>query len=240
MEQQGPKHRFFGRRKGKTLTDYRKSLIANDFEHYKIKDPSSFDLTKEPCTEQTIPTTKSMDNKKTETWLEIGFGNGEFISHMAQHHPDITFIGCEPFVNGIAALLSSIEKPINNLKIWDDDARILMDEIPDGSIDRIYLLNPDPWPKTRHIARRFVQVETLNEIARLLKPNGLFTMSTDVPTLATYMFDKTNDHNAFQWLDKSEEDKLIPPSDWPIDKTRYMKKALGGEDIFWLEFKKQY
>ena len=158
---------------------------------------------------------------------------------MAQSNPNINFIGCEPFMNGIAALLSSIDSPINNLKIWPENARILMDEIPDNSIDRIYLLNPDPWPKTRHLKRRFVQQDTLRDIARLLKPQGSFIMSTDVPTLAGWMFNETEQSTLFQWLDNCEADKLTPPVDWPIDKTRYMKKALGGEDIYWLKFIKK-
>lgn len=214
------KHRFHGRRKGKTLTAYRQSLLDDTLPHYAI-------------------TAKVVIQEDKQNWLEIGFGNGEFISAMAQNNPDINFIGCEPFMNGVAALLSSIEKPIDNLQIWPDDARILMDEIPDGSLDRIYLLNPDPWRKARHEKRRFIQQENLDQISRILKPNGLFTMSTDVPDLADYMFDKTNAHNDYEWVDTTEDDKLNPPDDWPIDKTRYMKKALGGEDIYWLKFKKK-
>lgn len=215
------KHRFHGRRKGKTLTAYRQALLDNEFNHYQMDIPL-------------FPF-----NNNNPTWLEIGFGNGEFISHMAQNNPDINFIGCEPFMNGIAALLSSIKNPIDNLKIWNDNARIVMDEIPDGTLDRVYLLNPDPWRKSRHEKRRFVQQDTLNDIARILKPNGLFTMSTDVPVLSDYMFEKTNSHHEFKWLDKNDKDMFTPPSDWPIDKTRYMKKALGGEDIYWLKFQRR-
>lgn len=215
------KHRFHGRRKGKALTEYRKAILSDGLERYGFKNAYyPFD-----------------DNN--QSWLEIGFGNGEFLSHMCQTHPNINFIGCEPFMNGVSALLASIENPVDNLKIWCDNARILMDEIPDASIDRIYLLNPDPWPKTRHEKRRFVQHDSLNEMARILKPNGLFTMSTDVVPLAQWMFNKTNNHDSFEWLDKNEDDKLNPPADWPIQKTRYMKKALGGEDIYWLKFKRK-
>ena len=222
------KHRFHGRRKGKTLTSYRQSLLDNELPHYVIAAPDH------------SPTQASASIHDTkQNWLEIGFGNGEFLSAMAQNHPEINFIGCEPFMNGVSALLASIENPIHNLKIWPDDARILMDDIPDGSLDRVYLLNPDPWPKTRHEKRRFIQDKTLSEIARVLKPNGLFTMSTDVKDLSDYMFEKTNNHVSFEWLDKEEDDKLIPPADWPIDKTRYMKKALGGETIYWLRFQRR-
>jgi tRNA (guanine-N7-)-methyltransferase len=210
-------HRFHGRRKGKALTSYRKSLIDNELSRY----------TPQPITDLS-----------TSRWLEIGFGNGEFLSHMCQNNPDIYFIGCEPFVNGVSALLASLDKPVDNLGIWNDDARILMDGLPDQSIDRVYLLNPDPWPKTRHAKRRFVQQSTLDSIARILKSNGLFIMSTDVAPLAEWMFNETQKHPSFTWMDKTNKDKLNPPSDWPIDKTRYMKKALGGEDIYWLKFRR--
>lgn len=218
-----PKFRFHGRRKGKTLTAYRRDLIDNQLQNYSIDDLNDL---------------SSLLSSKPETWFEIGFGNGEFLSHTAQNTNDIQLIGCEPFVNGVAALLASLDTSVDNLKIWNDDARILMDEMPDHCLDRVYLLNPDPWPKTRHEKRRFIQTETLDEIARLLKPGGLFTMSTDVADLANWMHEKTWNHDAFEWTAKSPDDWTTPPCDWPLDKTRYMKKALGGETIYWLEFKR--
>ena len=212
------KHRFHGRRKGKPLTAYRQSLLDECFERYKVNE------LREIVTSDNI------------SWLEIGFGNGEFLSAMCQKHPNINFIGCEPFINGIAALLASLEKPVDNLKIWDDNARHLIDALPDHSINRIYLLNPDPWPKTRHHKRRFVQPDSLEDLARILKPGGRFIMSTDVVDLANWMHEHTWNHPSFEWMANSEDDWLTPPEDWPLDKTRYMKKALGGETIYWLKF----
>jgi tRNA (guanine-N7-)-methyltransferase len=158
---------------------------------------------------------------------------------MSQNHADINFIGCEPFMNGVAALLSTIESQVDNLKIWSDNARILIDEIPDASIERIYLLNPDPWPKTRHHKRRFIQPDALDDLARILKPGGDFIMSTDVAELAEWMHWHTWAHEQFEWIANSQDDWLNPPTDWPLDKTRYMKKALGGETIYWLKFKRK-
>lgn len=215
------KHRFHGRRKGKPLTAYRQSLLDVDFEKHRIED---------------VNTVRDTIENFSENWLEIGFGNGEFLSSMSQSRPDIHFMGCEPFVNGIAALLASLEKPVDNLSIWDDNARILIDALPDHSIDRVYLLNPDPWPKTRHHKRRFVQNDSLDDLARILKPGGQFIMSTDVADLANWMHEHTWNHDAFDWQSKSQDDWLTPPDDWPLDKTRYMKKALGGETIYWLKF----
>ncbi len=174
-----------------------------------------------------------------ELWLEIGFGNGEFLAHMSQAEPDIQFIGCEPFMNGVAALLAYLHKPVENLKIWNDDARLLMDVLPAQSIDRVYLLNPDPWPKKRHEKRRFINQKTLGSIARILKKDGLFIASTDVRPLADYMHGHLETHPAFKTLDNSEGLQTTPPEDWPLDKTRYMKKALGGEVIYWLQYKRK-
>ena len=216
MQHEPIKHRFHGRRKGKALTAYRQGLLEQNFEKYKIN--------------------LSNIHLSDPTWLEVGFGNGEFLSRMCQDRPDIRFIGCEPFINGIAALLASLDKPVDNLCIWDDNARILIDALPDQSIDRVYLLNPDPWPKSRHAKRRFVQPESLDDIARILKPGGLFIMSTDVKDLAEWMHAHTWAHEAFEWTALSQDDWLTPPEDWPLDKTRYMKKALGGETIYWLKF----
>lgn len=218
------KHRFRGRRKGKPLTSYRQSLLDNDFQNYKISDLSEFG---------------NRVNPEQNNWLEIGFGNGEFLSAMCQGNPDINFIGCEPFINGVAALLASLDKPVKNLTVWDDDARLLIDTLPDQSIDRVYLLNPDPWPKARHVKRRFIQPEILTDLARILKSNGQFIMSTDVVGLADWMHSNTWNHDAFEWTASSEDDWLTPPADWPLDKTRYMKKALGGETIYWLKFKRK-
>jgi tRNA (guanine-N7-)-methyltransferase len=212
------KHRFHGRRKGKPLTTYRQSLLNDEFKKYQI---INFE---------------NLISNNGENWLEIGFGNGEFLSHMCQHHPHIHFIGCEPFVNGVAALLASLENPVDNLKIWNDNARILIDALPDMCLDRVYLLNPDPWPKTRHAKRRFIQKDSLDDMARILKPSGQLIMSTDVKDLANWMHVHTFDHPAFEWTATTQHDWLSPPDDWPLDKTRYMKKALGGETIYWLKF----
>lgn len=217
------KHRFHGRRKGKPLTALRQAVLDKTFPSHRIDINRPLDGL----------------SGKTELWLEIGFGNGEYLSHMAQARPDIGFIGCEPFINGIAALLTSLQKPAGNLKIWDDNARILMDALPDGIFERIYLLNSDPWPKTRHHKRRFVQTDTLDDLSRILKPGGLFIMSTDVAGLAEWMHARTWAHDDFEWQATSAKDWLRPPSDWPIDKTRYMRKGLGGTAIYWLIFKKK-
>jgi tRNA (guanine-N7-)-methyltransferase len=165
------------------------------------------------------------DAKVKEVWFEIGFGNGEHILHQAINNPEIGLIGCEPFMNGVAALCVGLDKnKVKNVRLWPDDARMLMGRIKPASLDRLFLLHPDPWPKTRHHKRRFIQTETLDEIARLLKPGAEFRMATDHAELATWLLEKTYFHPAFSWMATNANDWRTPPADWP--ETRYGQKGV--------------
>jgi tRNA (guanine-N7-)-methyltransferase len=115
-----------------------------------------------------------------QLWLEIGFGGGEHALAQAAAHPEVGLIACEVFENGICSLLSRLvplgseaTAPVpGNLRLWDDDARVLLRQLPDGCLDRIFLLFPDPWPKARHAKRRFVHPAMLPELARVLRAGG--------------------------------------------------------------------
>ena len=134
---------FYGRRKGKTLRRHHSELMEQLLPQLRVAldDPLA-----------------GMGERR---WLEIGFGGGEHLAHQAELHPDVSFIGAEPFVNGVAKMLALVEeKNLANVKIHDDDARPLLEALPDQSFERIYLLYPDPWPKSRHNKRRFVSQET--------------------------------------------------------------------------------
>lgn len=203
--------RSYGRRKGKTLRSARTSAIENVLPEVKIA------LSPSPRTFFPFPV--------REVWFEIGFGNGEHLLHHALANPDIGMIGCEPFINGVAALCVQIgEKNVRNIRIWPDDARLLMAQMEDHSLDRLFLLHPDPWPKKKHHKRRFIQKETLDEIHRLLKPGAEFRMATDHPDLAAWMLEKTTAHPGFVWTATCASDWRTPPADWP--ETRYQKKGL--------------
>ncbi len=168
-----------------------------------------------------------------ETWLEIGFGGGEHLAHQAELHPDINFIGAEPFINGIAKLLALIEeKRLANIRIYDGDARYLIEALPDASLDRIYLLYPDPWPKARHAKRRFVNAETLAHFHRLLKPAGLFLFASDI---ADYV-DWTRQHVASHGGFVEQGDPQEPFENWI--ETRYEVKAVReGRTTRYLTFR---
>ena len=116
-----------------------------------------------------------------DIWLEIGFGGGEHLVHQAKANPDVGFIGCEPFVNGVAMLLGKIEKEgIKNIRIYPGDVRDLFDVLPECSISKTFLLYPDPWPKKKHHRRRFVTADHLWPLARVMRKNCEFRVATDI------------------------------------------------------------
>jgi len=115
-------------------------------------------------------------------WLEVGFGGGEHMVHMAARHPGIRLIGCEPYVNGIAMLLGKIRAAgVTNLAIHPGDVRDLFDVLPDACLSRVFLNYPDPWPKARHHRRRFVTLGYLGPLARVTAPGAEFRVATDIP-----------------------------------------------------------
>jgi tRNA (guanine-N7-)-methyltransferase len=128
---------FFGRRKGKKLRAGQDELVQNLLPAIRVTPGSA-------------PSSQFPNRQAQETWLEIGFGGGEHLAAQARSHRDVNFIGCEPFVNGMAKLLAVIEhEHLDNVRVWDDDITDLLPTLPDASFDRVYILYPDPWPKRR-------------------------------------------------------------------------------------------
>ena len=165
-----------------------------------------------------------------ETWMEIGFGAGEHLAALAEQNRHVSFIGCEPFINGVAALCAEIrERSLHNVRIFPDDARLLMARLKNASLARMYLLHPDPWPKARHHKRRFIQTETLDEIARLLVPGGTLHMATDHEALAEWLVEKTSAHEGFE---------RVAGETTPMT-TRYGKKGVSaGRPPVYLTYRK--
>jgi tRNA (guanine-N7-)-methyltransferase len=199
-----PRLQLYGRRKGKALRPHHSRLIAELLPELRV-DPQHFDLGK-------------------PLRLEIGFGGGEHLAHQAALHPDIAFIGAEPFINGVAKLLALIEaKGLRNITVHDDDVRALFELLPEGAFDRIYLLYPDPWPKARHLRRRLVSQESLRHFHRLLKPGGLFLFASDIDHYVQWTLFETRKAQGFTWLAQCADDWRKPFPDWI--ETRYEAKA---------------
>jgi len=172
-------------------------------------------------------------------WLEIGFGNGEHLAAMAAEHPEIGLIGCEPFLNGVSALLDRIDREgQTNIRIVAGDARPLLDALPEATISRCCVLFGDPWPKSRHQDRRFIGPTNLPSLARVLADGAELRLASDDPILIRWMFEHTWRHPDFQWLARSAADWRQRPAGWPP--TRYEAKALAaGRRPVYLGFRRR-
>ena len=172
----------------------------------------------------------------TDTWLEIGFGSGEHLVAQAQAHPHVGLLGCEPFTDGVAAFLARL--PVadrSRTRILADDARLLLDALAPASIGQVFLLFPDPWPKRRHAKRRFVQADTLDQLARIMQPGARLRFASDHPVCQQWALRLLLDHPEFEWTARRPADFLEPPVDWLG--TRYETRgARGAEDLLFLEF----
>jgi len=170
-------------------------------------------------------------NTVQELWLEVGFGAGEHLVWQAQHHPQIGLIGAEPYEMGVAKLLTKLEETIlNTVRIFEGDGREIIENLPDQSLSRFFLLFPDPWPKTRHHKRRFLQMEMLDQLARVLKPGAELRFATDDKSYLPYALERLIAHPAFKWLAEGPSDWKSRPADWPP--TRYETKAIKGPPTF--------
>lgn len=181
--------------------------------------------------------TRDFSDKK-EIWFEIGFGGGEHLAWHAQRRPDTGFIGAEPFVNGVAKLLTQIEElNLKNVKILHGDARPLMEALPDASIARLFVLHPDPWPKRRHHKRRIVSPWFLQEASRLLKAGGELRIASDIPDYVLWTLTHVRHVDELVWTAERARDWKDRPADWP--QTRYEAKAIReGRRPAYLTFRK--
>lgn len=159
-------------------------------------------------------------------WLEIGFGGGEHLAAQAAAHPDVTLIGAEPFLNGAASALRHIdEQGLGNVRIHVGDARDIMTRLPSASLDRVFILFPDPWPKIRHRKRRLIQTDTVADIVRVLKPGGRLRFATDVADYADWALERLIRNPSLSWTARAADDWRRPPVDHVT--TRYETKGLG-------------
>ncbi len=203
----------FGRRKGHKLRDSRNALIENLLPKLLITLPEG------PLQPQSL-----FPQAGKELWFEIGFGGGEHLAEQAHRNPDISFIGCEPYINGVATLLAMHEKyQLTNVRLFDGDARLLLEKLPDESIDRLFVLFPDPWPKVRHHKRRIITVATLALFHRKLKKSGLLRIATDHVDYSQWMLEQILAFEHFTWTAQSQKDWKTEPTDWVP--TRYQAKA---------------
>lgn len=230
MDQKPEDRRFYGRRHGKRLKPGQKNLMETLYPTLALPiiDRGEAEAGPRPDLAGSIDPRSfftDMPQPPESLWLEIGFGGGEHLAHQAQHNPAIGFLGAEPFINGIGKLLSKIdEHDLKNVRLYGEDVRPLLDRLPDACFDKVFLLFPDPWPKSRHWRRRFVNDWNLDMIGRLLKDGGEFRVASDDPTYQTWTMRVVPEHPLFQWTAQG-------PDDWrnrwaDACPTRYEQKAV--------------
>ncbi|MEY9364710.1 tRNA (guanine-N7-)-methyltransferase [Bradyrhizobium yuanmingense] len=219
---------FFGRRKGHKLRQHQAGLIEQLLPHLALDIDG----------EAPADTRDIFDPAADDVRLEIGFGGGEHLAAEAQNFPATGFIGCEPYVNGMAKILAQIEAAnIGNIRLFAGDAAELLAWLPKESLSRIDLIHPDPWPKRRHWKRRFVQDRTIAAMARVLKPNGEFRFVCDIDDYCAWTLSHLARSQDFVWLAERADDFRLP---WPgYTMTRYGRKAAReGRKAAYLRFRR--
>ena len=219
---------FFGRRKGHRLRAHQADLIAD------LLPKLALDISGPRPDRLTDLFGAPVDTVR----LEIGFGGGEHLIAEARAFPDIGFIGCEPYVNGMAKILSLIEaNDVKNIRLFAGDAAELLAWVPAGSLTRIDLIHPDPWPKRRHWKRRFVQDTTIAAMSRALKPKGEFRFVSDIADYCAWTLWHFMRARDFVWTAERAPDWRVPWRDYTM--TRYGRKAeREGRTAAYLIFRK--
>jgi tRNA (guanine-N7-)-methyltransferase len=208
---------LYGRQKGHTLSPYRARLVAEQLPKLRISTPQ-VDLALSDIGKDLFAAPVKA------VWLEIGFGAGEHLVIQARNNPSVGIIGCEPFVNGVARVLAEIDQHnLGNIRLHDDDARLLTAWLPDRQIDRCFILFPDPWPKKRHAKRRLVAPEFVTELARIMKPGAELRFATDIGDYVRTGLHAILASGQFDWLAQNADDWQQRSGDWPP--TRYEAKA---------------
>lgn len=221
--------KLHGRRKGRPLRPGLRRLLQEHLPRVELRLPDSGEL--DPSV--------AFDQGPRAVWLEIGFGGGEHLAWQAGQSPKVGMIGCEVFENGVATLVRALEaEALANVRIFTSDARVLLERLRPESLERAFLLFPDPWPKRRHAARRFLQRETLDLLADALCDGAEFRAASDDPKMQAWMLSRLLNHPAFIWTAASAADALARGDDWPP--TRYEAKALAeGRRPIYLRFRRR-
>jgi tRNA (guanine-N7-)-methyltransferase len=170
--------------------------------------------------------------------VEIGFGAGEHLAGQAMMLPEHGFIGCEPFLNGVVGALGHMrDRGLENVRLHMGDALEVIERLPDGALDRAYLLHPDPWPKARHAKRRFMNAGPIALIARKMRPGGEFRFGTDHPVYCRWAMMVMGQCPDFAWLAETPRDFLTRPEGWP--ETRYEAKARRiGHEVWYFRYRR--
>lgn len=214
------RRRIYGRRLGRPLKQGREKALAEWLPRLSVAVPA------EGTAPGSLDPASLFETPIDEVWLEVGFGSGEHLLAQAASHPRVGIIGCEPFINGMAALLMEIvREPARaaNIRVLMDDARPLIAALPAASLSKVFVLFPDPWPKARHAKRRFISPENLDALARVMKPGAELRVASDDEGYISWTLEHAPVHPAFMPLRTAAEWRQRPAQGWPG--TRYEAKA---------------
>jgi tRNA (guanine-N7-)-methyltransferase len=216
---------FYGRRSGHTLGPQRRARLEAMLARFGIT-----------ATDMPVGDPADLFPAGTPVWLEIGFGAGEHLAAQAAAHPDVGFLGCEPFRNGVATLARLIDEAgLSNIRVFHEDVRLLLPTLAPAVFDRVFLLFPDPWPKTRHHRRRFVNQENLDHLARVMRDGAELRFATDHADYCRWSLARIRAHGAFEWTARRAADWRERPAD--ATETRFEGKALeAGRQPVYLRF----
>ena len=215
--------RIYGRRRGRPLREGRQQVRDALLPRLRIDLPETGPLDPSAL----------FDPRPETVWLEIGFGGGEHLAEQAATNPEIGFIGSEVFENGVARLVGEIAcRGLGNIRIFADDARLLLDAVPPASIGRVFILFPDPWPKRRHHKRRLVGPTTLDRLAVIMRPGAELRLATDDRDYLAWMLEHATAHAQFRWLARRPADWRERPADWPPSRYEEKARAAGRTPSF--------
>ncbi len=218
--------RSFGRIKSRTLKPRQAELFDTLLPKVALPDPAGGPLD-----------LHALAPEARAFWLEIGFGGGEHMAEQAARHPDTLIVGCEPFLNGVGSALRHLdERGLSNVRLHANDARAVLEALPDDSLDRIFILFPDPWPKSRHRKRRLIQPEVAADLARVLKRGGRLRFVTDWKDYAAWTLERLLNEPRLRWTAERADDWRVAPADHVT--TRYEEKKLGDTPPIYLDFQK--
>ena len=217
-------HKLHGRRKGRPLRPGQQYALAVQLPECEVRLPEDG---------STVDLDRLFPDAKQAVWLEIGFGAGEHMVRQAQDNPNAGIIGAEVFQDGLAKAVRQIAAArLDNVRLYPHDARTLLDALPAASLDRVFILFPDPWPKTRHHKRRLVQAAYLDAVARVLADGGELRLATDDPGYQRWMAIELTRHPAFAWTATRSADWRERPADWPPTRYEEKARAAGRQPVF--------
>ncbi len=223
--------RSFGRKQGHRLSGPRLELLETVLPGLAVRLPAG-----EPA--GALDPKALFDVRVADVWLEIGFGAGHHLADQAQRHPAIGFIGAEPFVNGVAALVARTSQAgLRNVRVFQDDVRPLLAHVAEASLGRVFVLFPDPWPKARHHKRRLISRDTLDLLARVMADGAELRFASDHAEYAGWALARAIAHPAFMWTAERASDWRTRP-EGSIE-TRYEAKArAAGRQPFFFTFRR--